>query len=93
MGERLGNTMTNIVKYKLQKGISLVEALVSTTIVAIGFLAVFQLVNYSVNSIDVALLRVSGGVPRCPELVSLCSVCLRVFLLHRLRLVPPLLKC
>ena len=54
MGERLGNTMTNIVKYKLQKGISLVEALVSTTIVAIGFLAVFQLVNYSVNSIEVS---------------------------------------
>ena len=57
MGERLGNTMTNIVKYKLQKGISLVEALVSTTIVAIGFLAVFQLVNYSVNSIDVSAER------------------------------------
>ena len=57
MGERLGNTMTNIVKYKLQKGISLVEALVSTAIVAIGFLAVFQLVNYSVNSIDVSAER------------------------------------
>ena len=49
--------MTNIVKYKLQKGISLVEALVSTAIVAIGFLAVFQLVNYSVNSIDVSAER------------------------------------
>ena len=57
MGERLGNAMTNIVKYKLQKGISLVEALVSTAIVAIGFLAVFQLVNYSVNSIDVSAER------------------------------------
>ena len=49
--------MTNIVKYKLQKGISLIEALVSTAIVAIGFLAVFQLVNYSVNSIDVSAER------------------------------------
>ena len=44
-------------KKKLQKGISLVEALVSTAIVAIGFLAVFQLVNYSVNSIDVSAER------------------------------------
>ncbi len=49
--------MINIVKYKLQKGISLIEALVSTVIVAIGFLAVFQLVNYSVNSIDVSAER------------------------------------
>ena len=44
-------------KKKLQKGISLIEALVSTAIVAIGFLAVFQLVNYSVNSIDVSAER------------------------------------
>ena len=49
--------MTNFTKKKLQKGISLVEALVSTAIVAIGFLAVFQLVNYSVNSIDVSAER------------------------------------
>ena len=41
--------MRNFSKDKLIKGISLVEALVSTAIVAIGFLAVFQLVNYSVN--------------------------------------------
>ena len=34
--------MTNFAKKKLQKGISLIEALVSTAIVAIGFLAVFQ---------------------------------------------------
>ena len=44
-------------KNKFQKGISLVEALVSTAIVAIGFLAVFQLVNYSVNSIGVSAER------------------------------------
>tara|TARA_B100001057_G_scaffold93749_1_gene90115 strand:- start:224 stop:910 length:687 start_codon:yes stop_codon:yes gene_type:complete len=49
--------MTNFAKKKLQKGISLIEALVSTAIVAIGFLAVFQLVNYSVNSIDVSAER------------------------------------
>ena len=44
-------------KNKFSKGISLVEALVSTAIVAIGFLAVFQLVNYSVNSIGVSAER------------------------------------
>ena len=49
--------MTDFTKKKLQKGISLIEALVSTAIVAIGFLAVFQLVNYSVNSIDVSAER------------------------------------
>ena len=54
MGKRLGDTMRNFSKDKLIKGISLVEALVSTAIVAIGFLAVFQLVNYSVNSIGVS---------------------------------------
>ena len=46
--------MTDFTKKKLLKGISLVEALVSTAIVAIGFLAVFQLVNYSVGSINVS---------------------------------------
>ena len=54
MGKRLGDSMRNFSKDKLIKGISLVEALVSTAIVAIGFLAVFQLVNYSVNSIGVS---------------------------------------
>ena len=49
--------MTEFAKKKLQKGISLIEALVSTAIVAIGFLGVFQLVNYSVNSIDVSAER------------------------------------
>ena len=49
--------MTEFAKKNLQKGISLIEALVSTAIVAIGFLGVFQLVNYSVNSIDVSAER------------------------------------
>ena len=39
------------------KGLTLLEALVSTAIVGIGFIAVFQLVNYSVNSIDVSSER------------------------------------
>ena len=37
-----------------QKGITLIEALISTAIVGIGFIAVFQMVNYSVTSIDVS---------------------------------------
>ena len=37
-----------------QKGITLIEALISTAIVGIGFIAVFQMVNYSITSIDVS---------------------------------------
>ena len=40
-----------------EKGITLIEALVSTAIVGIGFVAVFQLVNFSVNSINVSAER------------------------------------
>ena len=35
-----------------EKGITLLEALVSTAIIGIGFVAIFQMVNYSVQSID-----------------------------------------
>ena len=34
---------------KGEKGMTLLEALVSTAIIGIGFVAVFQMVNYSVN--------------------------------------------
>ena len=37
-----------------EKGITLLEALISTAIVGIGFIAVFQMVNYSITSIDVS---------------------------------------
>ena len=37
-----------------EKGVSLIEALVSTAIIGIGFVAVFQMVQYSVRSIDVS---------------------------------------
>tara|TARA_B100000886_G_C20261844_1_gene423272 strand:- start:129 stop:722 length:594 start_codon:yes stop_codon:yes gene_type:complete len=37
-----------------QKGLTLIEALISTVIVGIGFVAVFQMVNYSVQSIGVS---------------------------------------
>jgi type II secretory pathway pseudopilin PulG len=40
-----------------EKGITLLEALISTAIVGIGFMAVFQLVNFSVNSINVSAER------------------------------------
>ena len=41
--------------YKIsEKGITLIEALVSTAIVAIGFIAIFQMVSYSVQAVDVS---------------------------------------
>ena len=44
-----------------EKGLTLIEALVSTVIVGIGFVAVFQMVNYSVQSIDVSGERTKGN--------------------------------
>ena len=44
----------NKIKRKNQKGMTILEALVSTVIVGIGFIAIFQMVNYSVNSIHVS---------------------------------------
>ncbi len=37
-----------------EQGITLIEALVSTAIIGIGFVAIFQMVNYSVQSIDIS---------------------------------------
>ena len=37
-----------------EKGLTLLEALISTAIVAIGFIAIFQMVSYSVQSVDVS---------------------------------------
>ncbi len=37
-----------------EKGVSIIEALVATAIIGIGFVAVFQMVQYSVRSIDVS---------------------------------------
>ena len=39
---------------KSEKGMTLLEALVSTAIIGIGFVAVFQMVQYSVRSIDIS---------------------------------------
>ncbi len=51
-----------------EKGITLIEALISTVIVGIGFIAVFQMVNYSVQSIDV-----SGERTKTSYLVSMVA--------------------
>ena len=42
------------VNKKKQLGLSILEAIVSTAIVGIGFVAIFQMVNYAVNSIDIS---------------------------------------
>ena len=39
-------------KFSKISGVTLLEALMATAVVAIGFIAVFQMVNYSVQSID-----------------------------------------
>ena len=51
-----------------EKGITLLEALVSTAIIGIGFVAIFQMVNYSVQSIDV-----SGERTKANYLVSMVA--------------------
>ena len=47
----MDRTVKNIFKNSYEKGISLLESLVATAIVGIGFVAVFQIVNYSTQSI------------------------------------------
>ena len=39
---------------RFDKGITILEALVSTAIIAIGFIAIFQMVQYSIRSIAVS---------------------------------------
>ena len=41
---------------KNNSGLTLLEALVATVIVGIGFVAVFQMVQYSIRSIDILSL-------------------------------------
>ena len=49
-------------KRKFEKGITLVEALVATVIVGIGFVSVFQMVQYSVQSIGVSGERTKANL-------------------------------
>ena len=55
-------------KFNNQKGLTLLEALMSTAIVGIGFIAVFNMVNFSVQSIDV-----SGERTKANYLVSMIA--------------------
>ena len=45
-----------------EKGITLLEAIVSTAIIGIGFVAVFQMVQYSVRYIDVSGERTKSNL-------------------------------
>ena len=53
----MDRTVKNIFKNSYEKGIGLLESLVATAIVGIGFVAVFQIVNYSTQSINVSSER------------------------------------
>ena len=46
--------LDKIKKRANEKGVTILEALVSTAIIGIGFVAVFQMVQYSIRSIDVS---------------------------------------
>ena len=50
-----------MIEYKSQKGLTLLEALVSTAIVGIGFVAIFSMVNFSVQSIDSSAERTKAN--------------------------------
>ena len=52
MGFTINKMIKFLKKYKTQLGLTLLEALMSTAIVGIGFVAVFNMVNFSVQSID-----------------------------------------
>ena len=49
-------------KNRFDKGITILEALVSTAIIAIGFIAIFQMVQYSIRSIDVSGERTKSSL-------------------------------
>ena len=50
---KLGSEINNI----KEKGVTILEGLVATAIVGIGFVAIFNMVTYSVQSIDVSSQR------------------------------------
>jgi len=68
----LGFTINKMIKFlnkhKTQLGLTLIEALISTAIVGIGFIAVFNMVNFSVQSIDV-----SGERTKANYLISMIA--------------------
>ena len=60
--------LDNIKSKTNEKGITILEALVSTAIIGIGFVAIFQMVQYAVRSIDV-----SGERTKMSYLVSMVA--------------------
>ena len=59
--EMIGFDNLSIKKKANQRGITILEALVSTAIIGIGFVAVFQMVQYSIRSIDVSSERTKAN--------------------------------
>ena len=47
--------------FKNKKGITLIEALVSTVIIGIGFVAIFQMAKYSVESMSISSDRTKAN--------------------------------
>ena len=68
MGFTINKMIKFLNKYKTQSGLTLLEALISTAIVGIGFVAVFNMVNFSVQSIDT-----SGERTKANYLVSMIA--------------------
>ena len=68
MGFTINKMIKFLKKYKTQLGLTLLEALMSTAIVGIGFVAVFNMVNFSVQSIDT-----SGERTKANYLVSMIA--------------------
>jgi|ETNmetMinimDraft_3_1059899.scaffolds.fasta_scaffold12972_4 competence protein ComGC len=68
MGFTINKMIKFLKKYKTQLGLTLLEALMSTAIVGIGFIAVFNMVNFSVQSIDT-----SGERTKANYLVSMIA--------------------
>ena len=68
MGFTINKMIKFLNKYKTQLGLTLLEALMSTAIVGIGFVAVFNMVNFSVQSIDT-----SGERTKANYLVSMIA--------------------
>ena len=68
MGFTINKMIKFLNKYKTQLGLTLLEALMSTVIVGIGFVAVFNMVNFSVQSIDT-----SGERTKANYLVSMIA--------------------
>ena len=53
----MDSSIKKLLKHNYEKGVSLLEALFATALVGIGFVAVFQIVNYSTSSVNVSSER------------------------------------